>query len=430
MGGDCVSQQDLIMPTLSLINVNKTYHNGVHAVKDFSLDIKDREFIVVLGQSGCGKTTLLRLISGLEQMDLGEIRVDDEVINDIDASKRDVAMVFQSYALYPQMTAYQNLAVPLRTKRIKQQVFDRHGNPVLAPDEDKINEIKDKIKNLPHSKEGKEQKRLLKQEIKDLKKNPTLPTYEMVPLASEEIDAKVKEVANLLEITPFLNQRASSLSGGQKQRVALGKAMVRGPKIYLMDEPLSNLDAKLRNQAQIEIQKLHNKSKAITIYVTHDQTEAMSLADRVVVMKDGAIQQVGTPYEVFHNPHNTYIAGFLGTPPMNLIDATYESGEIVIQNGESIVSFPVDKKLDNKEIIIGIRPEKLSYNPRKESIKIHVVCDYTELLGPDLYGYAFIGEQRISVKLPKVKLEPEQEFDIYFNPESLLYFDKETGERI
>lgn len=418
------------MPTLSLINVNKTFRNGVHAVKDFSLDIKDHEFIVVLGQSGCGKSTLLRLISGLEQMDLGEIRMDDEVINDVDASQRDVAMVFQSYALYPQMTAYHNLATPLRTKRIKQQAFDGRGNPILMPDEDKIYEIKSKIKNLPHTKEGKEQKHQLKQEIKDLKKNPILPTYEWVPLKSEDIDKKVKEVADLLDITPFLNQRASSLSGGQKQRVALGKAMVRGPKVFLMDEPLSNLDAKLRNQAQIEIQKLHNKSKAITIYVTHDQTEAMSLADRVVIMKDGSIQQVGTPFEVFNNPQNLFIAGFLGTPPMNLIDATYESGNLIIQNEGLNVSIPINKSFDNKEIIIGIRPDKLFYNPVKGGIKIPVVCDYTELLGHDLYGYAFIGEQRINIKLPKVKIEPEQKFDVYFNSESLFFFDKETGERI
>lgn len=418
------------MPTLSLINVNKTFHNGVHAVKDFSLDIKDHEFIVVLGQSGCGKSTLLRLISGLEQMDLGEIRMDDEVINDVDASQRDVAMVFQSYALYPQMTAYQNLATPLRTKRIKQQAFDKHGNPKLMPDEDKIYEIKSKIKELSHTKEAKEQKQQLKQEIKDLKKNPTLPTYEWVPLKSEDIDKKIKEVADLLDITPFLNQRASSLSGGQKQRVALGKAMVRGPKVFLMDEPLSNLDAKLRNQAQIEIQKLHNKSKAITIYVTHDQTEAMSLADRIVVMKDGSIQQVGTPFEVFNNPQNLFVASFLGTPPMNMIEATHESGNVIIQNEDSNIFIPINKSFDKKEIIIGIRPDKISYNPIKGGIKIPVVCDYTELLGHDLYGYAFIGEQRISIKLPKVKIEPEQKFDIFFNSESLFFFDKETGERI
>ena len=418
------------MPTLSLINVNKTYHNGVHAVRNFSLTINDHEFIVVLGQSGCGKSTLLRLISGLEQMDLGEIRMDDEIINDIDASKRDVAMVFQSYALYPQMTAYQNLATPLRTKRIKQQAFDKHGKPILMPDKDKIFEIKSKIKDLPHTKEGKKQKQLLKQEIKDLKKNPTIPTYEWVPLKTEEIDKKVKEVADSLDITPFLDQVASTLSGGQKQRVALGKAMVRDPKVFLMDEPLSNLDAKLRNQAQIEIQKLHSKSKAITIYVTHDQSEAMSLADRIVVMKDGAIQQIGTPFDVFNNPKNLFVASFLGTPPMNLIDVTYESGNLIIQKEDSNVSIPINKNFGNRKIVLGIRPDKLSYNPIKGGIKVPVVCDYTELLGHDLYGYAFIGEQRICIKLPKIKIEPEQKFDVYFDFDSLLFFDKESEERI
>ena len=416
------------MPKLSLINLNKTFHNGVHAVKDFSLEIQDKEFIVVLGQSGCGKSTLLRLISGLENMDLGEIRMDDEILNDVDPAKRDVAMVFQSYALYPQMTAYQNLSIPLKTKRIKQQVFNKHGNPVLAPDEDKIYEIKEQIRNLPRG--DKETKKQLKQQIKDIKANPTLPTYEWVPYTHEEIDRRIREVADLLDITPFLNQRASTLSGGQKQRVALGKAMVRCPKVFLMDEPLSNLDAKLRNQAQVEIQKLHNKSGAITIYVTHDQTEAMSLADRVVIMKDGSIQQVGTPLEVFNKPNNLFVASFLGVPPMNLIDAKYESGIVTIEN-ETPISIPTKEIHVNGDIVVGIKPDKLFYNPIKNGLKMPVVCDYCELLGHDLYGYAFIGEQRISIKLPnKIKIEPEQKFDIFFSPESLFFFNKETGERI
>ena len=415
------------MSSLSFKNVNKTFHNGVHAVKDFSLDIKEHEFIVILGKSGCGKSTLLRLVSGLEMIDEGEIWMDDELINDVDPTKRDVAMVFQSYALYPQMSAYQNLAIPLKTKRIRKQVFDKNGNPILSPNYVKIEELKDKIYQLPRGKESKQLKQQYKQQIKDLKANPSEPTYEWTSYTHEEIDKKVREVADLLDITPFLDQRSSSLSGGQKQRVALGKAMVRGPKVFLMDEPLSNLDAKLRNQAQTEIQKIHNKSKAITIYVTHDQSEAMNLADRIVIMKDGSIQQVGKPNEIFNNPKNLFVASFIGTPPMNLINATYESGNLSIEGN----SFPIEQVLKYGDIVIGIRPDKLSYNPIKGGIKIPVICDYCELLGHDYYGYAFIGEQRICVKLPnKVKIEPEQQFDIYFNLESLFFFDKESGERI
>lgn len=415
------------MSSLVFKNVNKTYHNGVHAVRDFSLDIKEHEFIVVLGKSGCGKSTLLRLVSGLEMIDDGEIWMGEELINDVDPTKRDVAMVFQNYALYPQMSAYQNLAIPLKTKRIRGQVFDKNGNPVLSPNYVKIDEIKNKIYQLPKGKESKELKQQYKQQIKDLKANPSEPTYEWTSYTHEEIDKKVKEVAELLDITPFLNQKASSLSGGQKQRVALGKAMVRGPKVFLMDEPLSNLDAKLRNQAQIEIQKIHNKSKAITIYVTHEQSEAMNLADRVVVMKDGSVQQVGTPNDVFNNPNNLFVASFIGTPPMNLIDATFESGNLTIEDN----TFQIKKILKCGDVVIGIRPDKLSYNPIKDGIKIPVICDYCELLGHDYYGYAFLGNQRICVKLPnKVKIEPEQQFDIYFNLESLFFFGKESGERI
>lgn len=419
------------MSPLSLINLNKTFHNGVHAVRDFSLEIKDHEFVVILGQSGCGKTTVLRLIAGLENLDLGEIRLNDELLNNIDASQRDVAMVFQSYALYPQMTAYQNISIPIKTKKIYRQVFDKKGNPVLVPNKEKIMSLKEEIKKLPRGKESKAQKNLLKQEIKNLKKNPTEPLFEWTSYTAEEIDKRVMEVANILDIASFLNQRPSQLSGGQKQRVALAKAMVRDPNIYLMDEPLSNLDAKLRNQAQIEIQKVHNKSKAITIYVTHDQSEAMSLADKLVVMKDGAIQQVGTPEQVFNNPKNVFVAGFLGVPPMNLIDATYKDGKIYIENNDSQIEIDAKKELPVKDIILGVRPDKISYNPIKNSVKIPVICDYCELLGHDLIGYAFIGEQRISIKLPnKIKIEPEQQFNAYVKLDSLLVFNKETGERI
>ena len=392
------------MSKLSLINLNKTYPHGAHALKDFSLVINDHEFVVILGKSGCGKTTLLRLISGLDNPDSGEIVMDDKVINDIDPTKRDVAMVFQSYALYPQMTAYQNLSIPLKTKLVRKQLFDKNNNPVLSPDYQKIESLKKQIKQS----KDKVEKTELKKQIKELKTNPTELTFDWLPYTPEEIDTKVKEVANQLDITPFLNQRASTLSGGQKQRVALGKAMVRAPKVLLMDEPLSNLDTKLKNQALVGIQKVHNQCKAITIYVTHDQNESMSLADKLVVMKDGCIQQVGTPLEVFKNPKNIFVATFLGTPPINIIELENMNGSL-----------------------IGVRPDNISIYPIKDGIKTPVVCDYCELLGHDLYCYSTFNEQRIIFKLPnKTKIEPEQKIDIYINPSEILYFNKDTGERI
>ena len=394
------------MSKLSLINLNKTYHNGAHALKDFSLDINDHEFVVVLGKSGCGKTTLLRMISGLDNPDSGEILMDNEIINDVDPTKRDVAMVFQSYALYPQMTAYQNLSIPLRTKLIRKQLFDKKGNPILSPNYQKIEELKKQIEQSS----TKDEKKQLKNKIKELKNNPTEPTFDMLPYTPEEIDQKVREVANQLDITPFLDQRASTLSGGQKQRVALGKAMVRAPKVLLMDEPLSNLDTKLKNQALSLIQKVHHQCNAITIYVTHDQNESMSLADKLVVMKDGYIQQVGTPLEVFNNPKNIFVATFLGTPPINIIELD---------------------ELKTKESLIGIRPENISINPIENGIEIPVICEYCELLGHDLYCYSQFKEQRIIIKLPdRTKIETEQEFKIYIDPNKILYFNKETGERI
>lgn len=254
---------------VSLKNINKIYNRKVHAVIDFNLDVKQREFVVFVGPSGCGKSTTLRMIAGLEEISAGELYIDGVYSNDLSPKDRDIAMVFQSYSLYPNMTVYDNLAFSLKVKR----------------------------------------------------------------LPKEEIDKRVKSAAKILEITDYLDRKPSQLSGGQKQRVALGRTIVRNSKIFLMDEPLSNLDAKLRVQMRSEIIKLHKKVKATTIYVTHDQIEAMTMADRIVVMKDGYVQQIGTPLEIYRKPINQFVASFIGSPAMNFVDAIYDNGTLHFNDG-------------------------------------------------------------------------------------------------
>ena len=254
------------MATLKFKNINKIYDNNVQAVFDFNLEVQDKEFIVFVGPSGCGKSTTLRMVAGLEDITSGELYIDDKLVNDVAPKNRDIAMVFQSYALYPHMTVYENMAFGL------------------------------KLKKMP----------------------------------KEEINKKINEVAEILGLTDYLNRKPKALSGGQRQRVALGRAIVRNPKVFLMDEPLSNLDAKLRVQMRSEIAKIHEQVGATTIYVTHDQTEAMTMASRIVVMKDGYIQQIGTPKEVYNNPNNMFVAGFIGAPAMNFIKGVFKEKEFVI----------------------------------------------------------------------------------------------------
>ena len=257
---------------VSLQNVNKVYDNYVQAVFDFSLDIKEHEFIVFVGPSGCGKSTTLRMIAGLEDITTGDLYIDGQYCNEKTAKERDIAMVFQNYALYPHMSVYENMAFGLETRGY-----------------------------------GK-----------------------------EEIDARVKRAAEILQITQYLDRRPKELSGGQMQRVALGRAIVREAKVFLMDEPLSNLDAKLRVSMRSEIIKLHREINATTIYVTHDQTEAMTMADRIVVMKDGYIQQIGTPKEVYNNPANVFVATFIGAPAMNLVECVYDDGQLIFPDGFTV----------------------------------------------------------------------------------------------
>ncbi len=299
---------------------------GVVAVQEFNLEIKDKEFVVLVGPSGCGKSTTLRMIAGLEEITFGELYVGDRLVNDVPPKDRDIAMVFQNYALYPHMTVYDNMAFAL------------------------------KMRHTPKA----------------------------------EIDKAVKEAAEILDITQYLNRKPKALSGGQRQRVAIGRAIVRDPQVMLMDEPLSNLDAKLRNQMRAEIIKLRQRINTTFIYVTHDQTEAMTLGDRIVIMKDGFIQQIGTPQEVFHHPYNLFVAGFIGTPQMNMFDAMLikKDGKYAVQLDNYIVVLPEDKQealarneVAEQEIILGVRPEHILIDPNG----VEADVDVYEMMGSSIH---------------------------------------------
>ena len=318
------------MATLSLKNVKKVYDNQVTAVHDFNLEIADKEFIILVGPSGCGKSTTLRMIAGLEEISDGELRIGDRVVNDVEPKDRDIAMVFQSYALYPHMTVYENMAFALRLRK----------------------------------------------------------------MPKDEIDRRVKEAAEILDITQYLQRKPKALSGGQRQRVAIGRAIVREPKVFLMDEPLSNLDAKLRNQMRAEIIKLRKRIDTTFIYVTHDQTEAMTLGDRIVIMKDGYIQQVGTPQEVFGHPINTFVASFIGTPQMNFFDAKLENngGAYQVVCGGMKVQLPdeVQAKLKANgvaagDIVRGIRPEHIQFVEGGKGNALTGQVDVSEMMGSEIH---------------------------------------------
>ncbi len=329
------------MASLSLKNVCKVYPNGFEAVKDFNLEIADQEFIIFVGPSGCGKTTTLRMIAGLEDISSGELKIGDRVVNDVEPKDRDIAMVFQNYALYPHMTVYDNMAFGLKLRKVPK----------------------------------------------------------------DQIDKMVKEAAKILDLTPLLDRKPKALSGGQRQRVAMGRAIVRNPKVFLMDEPLSNLDAKLRVQMRIEIAKLHQRLGTTIIYVTHDQTEAMTLGTRIVVMKDGVVQQVDTPQNLYARPQNLFVAGFIGSPQMNFLDATVKvSGEtayLQIAGRDVPLSPAKSKKLidggyDGKVVAFGIRPEDV-YDSEEfiqkspQSVFESTVKVY-ELLGAEVYLYFDLDE--------------------------------------
>ena len=358
------------MAYLSLKDINKIYPNGFHAVHDFNLEIEKGEFIVFVGPSGCGKSTTLRMIAGLEDISKGDFLIDGVRANEKGPRDRGIAMVFQSYALYPQMTVYDNLAFGLTLQGIDEDIIEK----------------------------------------------------------------KVKNVAGVLGLTDYLDRLPKALSGGQRQRVAVGRAIIRKVGIFLMDEPLSNLDAKQRVTMRSEITDIHNKTGATTIYVTHDQTEAMTMADRIVVMKEGYIQQVGTPYDLYFNPVNVFVAGFIGEPPMNFVRATLKKGKITIGKNTLDLSHKLgDKaaKYEGKEIVFGFRPEAIVLGKAENSLSIKASVELTELLGDNTNVYVDIQGEKSILKVNPHDT-PEMDSDIEFSIpfESVYLFDGETEKRI
>ena len=358
------------MAYLSLKDINKIYPNGFHAVHDFNLEIEKGEFIVFVGPSGCGKSTTLRMIAGLEDISKGDFLIDGVRANEKGPRDRGIAMVFQSYALYPQMTVYDNLAFGLTLQGIDEDIIEK----------------------------------------------------------------KVKNVAGILGLTDYLDRLPKALSGGQRQRVAVGRAIIRKVGIFLMDEPLSNLDAKQRVTMRSEITDIHNKTGATTIYVTHDQTEAMTMADRIVVMKEGYIQQVGTPYDLYFNPVNVFVAGFIGEPPMNFVRATLKKGKITIGKNTLDLSEKLgDKaaKYEEKEIIFGFRPEAIVLGKAENSLSIKASVELTELLGDNTNVYVDIqGEKSILKVNPHDTPEMDRDIEFSIPFESVYLFDGETEKRI
>ena len=440
------------MATLKFVNINKIYDNNVQAVFDFNLEVQDKEFIVFVGPSGCGKSTTLRMVAGLEEITSGDLYIDDKLVNNLEPKDRDIAMVFQNYALYPHMTVYENMAFSLKLKKIPR----------------------------------------------------------------DEIARRVEEAANILGLSQYLNRKPKALSGGQRQRVALGRAIVRHPKVFLMDEPLSNLDAKLRVQMRTEIAKIHKKVGATTIYVTHDQTEAMTMASRIVVMKDGYVQQIGTPREVYNMPANVFVGGFIGSPAMNFFKGKLSKNSFIItdeNNQETKIVLDKEKvkmlndfikdkeikinqtfeenlnslkneyeeernKLVNQnipqehkkqleareknienldvkyqeekdnltnehdlqiknlyEIILGVRPEDIyienDINNKNPSASINIECDVAELLGHETIVYGYIGGQRVVIKTSSANEINQGDKLIYqFDMNKVHFFDPTTTNRI
>ncbi len=361
------------MAGIQLKKLRKVYPNGFNAVKDIDLEIEDKEFMVFVGPSGCGKTTTLRMIAGLEEITAGEVLIDDKVVNNVSPKNRDIAMVFQNYALYPHMSVYDNMAFALKLRKMKKP--ERHK--------------------------------------------------------------RVVDAAKMLDIYELLDRKPKQLSGGQRQRVALGRALVREPKAFLLDEPLSNLDAKLRVQMRTEIVKLYNKLNKTFLYVTHDQTEAMTMATRICVMHEGLIQQVDTPQNIYNNPKNKFVAEFIGSPPMNFFigNVVIEGEDIYIKIDDYRVKVDESKKLAlknkyiNKEVIVGVRPENIIF----KNVDKGIFCklELVEMLGHESYIYLKLNNTGVIVRADAgEKLNLGEEVKISFDPKKINIFDMETEEAI
>ena len=405
------------MAGLSLKHIYKVYPNGTKAVNDFNMEITDKEFIVFVGPSGCGKSTTLRMIAGLEDISAGELMIGENVVNDMEPKDRDIAMVFQNYALYPHMTVYENIAFGLRIRRIPDVKRDKQGNPVLDKNGNEI---------------------------------PVMRKY-----TNDEINEKVMEAAEILGITDYLAKKPKEMSGGQRQRVSLGRAIVRSPKVMLLDEPLSNLDAKLRTQMRSEIAKLHAKLQTTFIYVTHDQIEAMTMGTRIVVMKNGFVQQIDSPKNLYDYPGNKFVAGFIGTPQMNFLEGTLlkkgEEVQIKFANSDAEITVPYSmlykvkpSYLDGKtKVCIGIRAENISVKPevvKAAGTKIKVKFSHKEELGNQTLIYGDINMQgdgytetatRIIISADGyVNAQNGDVLDVALDISKLHVFDAETEESI
>ncbi|MEA4954609.1 MAG: sn-glycerol-3-phosphate ABC transporter ATP-binding protein UgpC [Pseudoflavonifractor sp.] len=363
------------MAGITLKNITKTYENNVTVIPGMNLEIRDKEFIILVGPSGCGKSTTLRMIAGLEDVSSGEIYIGNRLVNDVPPKDRNIAMVFQSYALYPHMTVYKNMAFALQLKKVPK----------------------------------------------------------------EEIDRKVRQVAKILELEPYLNRKPKALSGGQRQRVALGRAMVRDPAVFLLDEPLSNLDAKLRTEMRSQISGLHQKLQTTFVYVTHDQTEAMTMADRIVVLKDGVVQQVDTPQELYDHPVNQFVAGFIGTPPMNFFASQVEKGERghALRFGTCIISTGAAglEPYEGRTINVGIRPEDIhgeeAFLALSTSGQLEAHVDLAEMMGAEIYLYITVEGHKLVSRVPsRMGVHSGDTIHLAVDGNKLHLFDPETQERI
>jgi multiple sugar transport system ATP-binding protein len=367
--------------SVRLENVKKVYEGGVVAVHEMSLDVKEKEFVVLVGPSGCGKSTTLRMIAGLEDVSAGSVYIDGKKVNDVPPKDRDIAMVFQNYALYPHMSVYENMAFGLKLRKFPKK----------------------------------------------------------------EIDERVHEAAAILGIEEYLDRKPKALSGGQRQRVAVGRAIVRKPKVFLFDEPLSNLDAKLRVQMRTEISKLHHRLGATMIYVTHDQTEAMTMGDKIVLMKDGVVQQIDAPLDIYANPNNKFVAGFIGSPAMNFLEGTLEKRKgLTFVEREGGVQLPVQKKDEARlkdyvgsDIVLGIRPESIhmtaSAGAQKSRTKVKVAVEVVEPMGNEIFVYFTTrknGAQCVARVSSTKEPTPGKPLDVHVDMAQAHYFERKSEKRI